>query len=471
MKKFKLHKYSDGFFDISPQYGFLPIKPPLKKLPKEFNGVQNVLNNMPVWLDVEKKEHGYLGIEGKLLSIVKDIPNYVESIKKLDDIFIMQALFRAYTFIASGYLHEPNYHHFNRTGKYGKGLNILPKNIAQPLCYVADVLKQFPWQEYHYSYSLGNYVKLDSNGSFNWENLDMAASFSGTKDETGFIMLHVDINSMSPKLLESINMSFVALENKDKQSLIDGLKNNYETMIEINKKRQNMWNASNYKNYNNFRIFIMGIEGNENIFGDGVIYEGVDDKPRKYRGQTGAQDDIIPTEDIFTQLIDYYPDNILTKYLMDLRKYRPTVVQDFLNDLSDQSKNIFERIKTVGGNDALIYLLAIVSEIYSFRNGHWMFVQKYIMANTKYNVATGGTPITMWIPNQLEATLNYIKDIMDVIISTVSSLNVDNSIFREICNLHPKRIKVLKSQLVELKKDDYDSHIVYELNDLVNKIV
>ena len=49
----------------------------------------------------------------------------------------------------------------------------------------------------------------------------------------------------------------------------------------------------------------------------------------------------------------------------------------------------------------MCYLLAIVEEIYKFRNGHWQFVQKYIVANTKYAKATGGTPIFSWIPNQI----------------------------------------------------------------------
>ena len=42
-----------------------------------------------------------------------------------------------------------------------------------------------------------------------------------------------------------------------------------------------------------------------------------------------------------------------------------------------------------------------------------MFVQKYIMANTKYNVATGGTPITTWIPNQIEAVLKFMRVILE----------------------------------------------------------
>jgi indoleamine 2,3-dioxygenase len=49
------------------------------------------------------------------------------------------------------------------------------------------------------------------------------------------------------------------------------------------------------RNYLNFRTFIMGIKGNEEIFPNGVVYKGVfDNKPQYYRGETGAQDSIIP---------------------------------------------------------------------------------------------------------------------------------------------------------------------------------
>jgi hypothetical protein len=41
------------------------------------------------------------------------------------------------------------------------------------------------------------------------------------------------------------------------------------------------------------------------------------------------------------------------------------------------------------------------------------------MENTKYQVATGGTPITTWIPNQIEAVLNY----MNIILEKIKLLN------------------------------------------------
>lgn len=57
-----------------------------------------------------------------------------------------------------------------------------------------------------------------------------------------------------------------------------------------------MWNLSRPDAYNNFRTFIMGIK-NQSMFPNGVIYEGVNDEPRYYRGESGANDSIIPTND------------------------------------------------------------------------------------------------------------------------------------------------------------------------------
>jgi indoleamine 2,3-dioxygenase len=213
-----------------------------------------------------------------------------------------------------------------------------------------------------------------------------------------------------------------------------------------------------------------GITGNTEIFGDGGVYEGCfDDKPQQFRGQSGSQDDIIPTEDILTGLIKYYPDNVLTQYLLDMRQYRPIVVQNFLNDLKEDCNGIFEKIK-MNGMNALIKLLKIVDQIYFFRNGHWQFVQKYIMANTKYSIATGGTPITSWVSNQIEACLKYSNDIIHEIESQMKvneeKINdEDYEHYLKIKNEYPKKVEVLVNQITELNKLNYDAKLVYNLNE------
>lgn len=422
--------YSDGFFSIDSVNGFLPINSPLKTLPIRYDNVQNIINNLPVLIK-----------NGELLEkMVIELPNNINLVEQETDIFIIQALYRAYTFITSAYLLEPSYS--NQTdGKYGKGRNVLPIQLTQPLEWVSSKLQVYPWLDYHYAYSLGNYVKKDPTAGFDYTNLDMACCFSGTSDETGFIMVHVDINSHSPKLIKGIEMF-----NNDKK---EGLRLILETMEKINERRKTMWKASNPSNYNNFRAFIMGIKGNTDIFGEGVKYEGsTNEELRTYRGQSGSQDDIIPSVDIFTGLFKYYPDNILTKYLLDMRSYRPMPVQKFLADL-EQNYIKFEELD----DEELKLLYLIVDQVHCFRNGHWMFVQKYIMANTKYNIATGGTPITTWIPNQIEAVLNYLRMILmkikDVDFSKEKKIDWDY------------KYDVLRSQVKELANANYDVKLVY----------
>ena len=451
-----LDRYSDNFFEVNHLNGFLPKKSPLAVLPDRYSELQILIDEMPI--KKANGQGGLLSIEGAIEDAVKKLKNYKDLVKNEDDIFINQALFRAYAFLTSAYLLAPSHFSFQKTKKYGKAHRLLPSQLSEPFVLVSEKLDVYPFIDYHYAYSLGNYVKIDSSKGYEWENLAMAAKFSGMDDERGFIMLHVDINQHSPQLVGSI-LDF--LKSKDDSGVNQSLNNCLSSMKSINERRQIMWQASRWKHYNDFRVFIMGIKGNDEIFGDGVIYEGVSEEPVQYRGQTGAQDNIIPTADIFTGVIDYYPSNDLTKYLLDLRSYRPKCIQNFLSDLKDEMKEnrLFNSIKKSENEEGLCLLIQILDEIYYFRNGHWQFVQKYIMANTKYAKATGGTPIISWIPNQITAVLNYMSDVLELIPDNSSFL--DKALFTQQLS---KKISLLEKQLQLLHGDNYNAEDVFALN-------
>ena len=452
----KLENYTDNFFEVNSVNGFLPKKSPLSRLPERYDELQKLIDEMPI-----KKEDGSDGLlsrKGAIEEGVYSLSNLKDLVTEEDDVFIVQALFRAYAFLTSAYLLAPAHFNYIKTKKYGKAHNTLPAQIAEPFVLVSEKLDVYPFIDYHYAYSLGNYVKIDNAKGFEWENLAMAAKFSGMDDERGFIMLHVDINQHSPELIGSI---FDYLESSDSTGVNNSLKKCLSAMKKINERRQIMWQASRWKHYNDFRVFIMGIKGNDEIFGDGVIYEGVSNKPVQYRGQTGAQDNIIPTADIFTGVIDYYPSNDLTKYLLDLRSYRPKCIQNFLEDIKNEMGNsrLFNSLKESNNEEGLCLLIQILDEIYYFRNGHWQFVQKYIMANTKYAKATGGTPIISWIPNQITAVLNYMDDVINLL--------PQNSEFIDITEFDSKLCKkrdLLNKQLKLLHGDDYNADEVFSLN-------
>ena len=459
--------YKDGFFDVCAEHGFLPIKDPIVSLPSTYADVQKILDDMPVVLP--NGEHGLLHHEGEIMKAIESLENHLEEVKKEDDIFVIQALFRSYGFLTSAYLLEPSFQQFRKDGTYGKARNFLPANIAQPFCYVSEKLGIFPWLDYHYAYSLGNYRKLDEKKDLNWENITMCNRFSGQSDEVGFIMLHVDINRFSPGLVGSVMKTLQVI--KDENQPVHGfLEANWRTMKTMNERRKEMWKASRWQHYNDFRIFIMGVKGNEEIFGEGITYEGVWDEPKAFRGQTGAQDDIIPMQDIFSGVIFHYPQNDLTKYLLDLRAYRPVCVQKFFSDLSETMEKIHPKgllglLKERNDIDSLCFLIGILEEIYHFRNGHWQFVQKYIMSNTKYAKATGGTPITSWIPNQIMAVIIQMEEVLETLsLYGESSNDTAQKIRERNIQFLPTKRKLLEGQLALIHNNDFTAESVFELN-------
>jgi indoleamine 2,3-dioxygenase len=187
--------------------------------------------------------------------------------------------------------------------------------------------------------------------------------------------------------------------------------------------------------------------------------------PQRFRGQTGAQDDVIPTVDVFSGVEPWYPENELTRYLLDLRDYRPPVVQRWLEDLRAEVRRLSLWDLMRGDPVSAVLLLGIVEQVYLFRNGHWQFVQKYILANTRYTIATGGTPVTTWIPNQIEATLAYMGELLQILAPQQNSLPepLRDEMARNLA-LHPERVKILHAQIDELTKAHYDAKRVYDLN-------
>ena len=120
---------------------------------------------------------------------------------------------------------------------------------------------------------------------------------------------------------------------------------------------------------------------------------------------------------------------------------------------------LFNKIKKDNNEEGLCILIQILDEIYYFRNGHWQFVQKYIMANTKYAKATGGTPIISWIPNQITAVLKYMSDVLELIPNNSSF--IDKTSFEEQLS---KKVTLLDKQLQLLHGDNYNAEDVFALN-------
>ena len=105
----------------------------------------------------------------------------------------------------------------------------------------------------------------------------------------------------------------------------------------INSVFSTMWYRSQPAAYNSFRAFIMGTK-NQPMFPNGVIYEGVSTEPQVYRGESGANDSIIPTLDNLLEIYDLLPSNPLTAILTEFRTYRPLNHTEWLSYVYETAK-------------------------------------------------------------------------------------------------------------------------------------
>lgn len=476
-------RYDDGIFRIGRKHGFLPQRSPLVRLPPPFDPIQRLLDEMPVWLDVGSGRQGVLGTPGLIAERVAQLPNLVDDVTRIvadaqdnskenrEASRLVQALFRGYGFLTSAYLLESAHHGTRAGGAYGKARNLLPSALAQPLVLTADALGIPPWLDYHHSYSLGNFVHRDSTlhgeDLWHWKNLDMACRFSGTSDETGFIMLHVQINQHTAALLGAFQDVLRDAQLKgDSENPAGPWQRLLRALEHINRSRREMWRASRPERYNDFRVFIMGITGNEALFGPGVVYQGVKkfgEKPMQFRGQTGAQDDIVPACDILLGIDNTYPTNELTDYLRDLRQYRPPVVQKWFDDVR-KDRDAVELDQFLASNPGIALIAAAcVEQITLFRIGHWQFVQKYILAHTRHATATGGTPITSWLPNQIDACFAR----MDQLLGYADPHKLSESERRWHANMSQRlneRRRILAEQRALLENPAFDPREIYARN-------
>lgn len=393
-------------FTVGGNNGFLPRQEPLAELPKEFSALESLLQRMP--LQLLDGTPGLLA-SGQFGDAVRDeLPLY--EIDGITDQRLLSALFRDYTFAASAYLLEPCDILHRSHNEYGLGRKVLPMNIAVPLSKVAKKINSQPFMEYALSYALYNYKKINPLGGLTYDNLALIRSFAGSESEKGFVLNHVTMVSYSPSLVRYAVGALKAVEEKDRPKFnmqMAGLNETYES---INKEMELMWSRSMPEDYIKFRTFIMGTK-NQPMFPEGVIYEGVSDKPLSHRGESGANDSMVPLGDNLLQITELMPENPLTTVLRDFRSYRPTNHREFLEYVQDKARKVgVKEFAMQDANSAAVYL-SNIDQIRAFRNRHWNFTKEYIIKHTEHPVATGGSPIVTWLPNQLGAVLDLLNDV------------------------------------------------------------
>lgn len=342
-----------------------------------------------------------------------ELGNHSKSIPELDvatvrDPRLLTALFRDYTFWASAYLLEPCHLHLHATGEYGLGRDRLLRNIAVPLATVAERLGMKPFMEYATSYALYNWRRRDQSRPLSFGNLALIRKFTGMPSEAGFILVHVLMVAHTPRLVQATLRVLRACREDNQRALNGALWRFLKAMTRINGVMETMWSRSDPDDYKEFRTFIMGIKG-QPMFPHGVLYEGVSAEPVAYRGESGANDSIIPTADNLFQLYERMPTNPLTEILHDFRTYRPMPHTRWLEYVQRGAQQVGVWERCLREPRSALLMLGCLDQVRDFRQRHWNFVKEYILRHSTHPVATGGSPIVAWLPNQLETVIRMMQ--------------------------------------------------------------
>lgn len=419
-------------FVVSTARGFLPRIDPIAVLPPEFDAVESILQRMPIRTISGKP--GLLAKDKLGDTILQELPDLTAEIDKYrENLPMVTALYRDYSFLASAFLLEPCHTRFMNGDPYGLGRSFLPAQLSRPIVRCAELAGFKPFMEYAGSYALFNYRLENPDQGLEYSNLRLIRAFEHgldpTSSEAGFVLVHIDMVKNSGRLVQGVMSCFAALANGEQhpsspqQQRIDfnkGLSTVVKAMQDVNDVMETMWKKSKPRSYQSFRTFIFGITS-QSMFPEGVVYEGVNDgKPLDFRGESGANDSIIPLMDNF--LAVPMPDTPLTEILRDFRSYRPSNHRAFL-----------ERVKTHGeavgvkdfalalgrgededkalARDSRVLWLRALDQVRDFRWRHWCFAREYILKRTSHPTATGGSPIVTWLPNQLQAVMEEMVNL------------------------------------------------------------
>lgn len=451
-------KNKDSWFCCVPgKNGFLPIEQPLYRLPEKYDKVNEILKKMKI--TQSDGSNGYLHdrILGEIID--KELPIY--NVSSETDVKLLAALQRDYYFLASAYSLETSHPQKNES-IYKQARTEIPPQISIPLLELSKKNKVFPWLDYAYGYGLNNAILVGDDPT-HYGSYKTVRTFNGSQSEEGFINVHVAMVAQSGKLLEHQQESLYNIHVNDRDKFNYHLKNHYNIFSNIIQTLQTMWQASSYNDYLTFRTFIMAQKGNKICYPEETIKFNIElgSEIHSYRGETGAQDSIIPSVDSFL-LLDY-PQNKLTEYLFDLRKYRPIDHQEYINFVNNSSKELKFKDYCYKDSYSCILLLKNLNCLRMFRKKHWNLTKKYIIENTKHPVATGGTPITTWLPNQLGATLAYMQEVIDNIkvyeLESEDDIDYYNSMKVELSDHIQSIMDEVSSMQRDFKNQDYNDFV------------
>lgn len=356
------------------RHGFLPHPDPLRRLPagSDLERLDDLGRDLPSLLE-DKNARKYLR--------EFPVPRWPADTVAPADLPALRLYYVRLGFVASGYI--------NQIGQ--APATVLPKNIAVPLCHACRLLDRPPILSYD-GYALYNWKRFDPAGPVALGNIDTIQDFVHLYDEHWFILVHVEIEAIAADLLAAIGDAGGAIGRGDAAGLDAALARIADTVrrqAAVLRRIPEKMDPHVY--YRSFRPYIR--------FFENVVYEGVEETPASYRGETGAQSSVIPAVVSFMK-IPHQP-TMLTDHLADMRRFMPRDHREVLEEIA-----ALPDPRPLAGAAAYN---AVLEEVAKFREVHFGWADLYVHQRVADPRGTGGTPYRQWLQQLINEARGHKK--------------------------------------------------------------
>lgn len=279
-------------------------------------------------------------------------------------------------FLASGYI--------NQVGE--PAANLLPRNLAVPLCDVCRRLSRPPILSYD-GYALYNWKRFDPAGPIALGNIDTLQNFVHLYDEHWFILVHVEIEAIAADILRAIDDAQCGLAAGDETPVNEALRvigNAVWRQVGVLRRIPEKMDPALY--YKTFRPYIR--------FFEQVVYEEVDTAPLDFRGETGAQSSIMP---VLVSLMKIpHQQSMLTDHLADMQRFMPAEHRTLIENIQ-----ALPSLRPLADKDLFNNVLEAMA---TFREVHFGWANEYIHKRVTDPRGTGGTPYMQWLAQLIDET-------------------------------------------------------------------
>lgn len=354
---------------VFTQRGFLPARDPVRSFGpgSELSMLDEIGRDLPSLLEDPVCRNYMRGMR---------IPEWPEDHAREETLPELRLYYVRVGFLASAYVNQVSQ----------PRADLLPRNIAMPLCKACALLGRPPILSYD-GYALYNWKRFDPNGPVALGNIDTLQNFVHLYDEHWFILVHVEIEAIAASILGAIALAASALVDRNPEGVNGALRDIASAVwrqVAVLRRIPEKMDPALY--HRTFRPYIR--------FFENVVYEGVARAPMNFRGETGAQSAIMPALVAFMKI--HHRQSALTDHLAEMRRFMPPAHRQLIAEL-EAIPSPREIADSHTYNEVLEAMAA-------FREVHLGWAQEYISRWVDDPRGTGGTPYMVWLQQLIDET-------------------------------------------------------------------